>query len=239
MLSRYIAFFILIAVFSTAFSQVVVYEYEPSDTTCTGQAVMSYLLPSSCSAGWSATHYNYAMCNSSASAYVTELACSSSTCDIMSCIPSLKDLNSCITSGLSPRGRSGPYKYRCTDSFAYSPQNVVLVYNQTSSGCSAIYGSFQVYKTSKCVDNELFVCNGTGVSYSRWSQNGCTGSIYESSRFTYKSCNFVNQKSISVERCAFTPENGTTPPPPPPGNGSISFVLDCMLFFILYVMFFL
>jgi hypothetical protein len=133
--------------------------------------MVSYIPSPTCVPGWSAGSYNYYSCSG---ANVTP-CCSSSSCTLSSCIIGGYTTNACI-SGISPRGRGGTYVAKCTDSFVYNPTNVTMVFNQTSSNCVSTYLSVQVYKPSKCLDQDFYNCTSTSnllAMESKWMHWFC------------------------------------------------------------------
>lgn len=185
-----------------------------SDTSCNGPPMLSYTVPSTCAPGWSSVipGFNYAHCNSSGFSWLYAYSCTSSSCQFANCQTTNQvGLDSCSL-GMSPRLRSGPHRYKCSDSFTYSPQNVTMIYNITSStDCSTVYGSLYVYNPTKCIDTDQFYCSPTGVRYSSWSQNGCTGRVKDSFDIPYKSCNLLGMQGwVSIDRCGGPPARNNT-----------------------------
>ena len=197
--------FVLLLAPLSCMGALVVYEYDLSDTTCSGAPVLSYAIPTTCTS-WPFPNYPpqymYALCNSTTNMFTYTRTTNDPTCAGNSDF--VAGLNTCQYSSttINYRGNYAPFKLACSESPIPTPSAVATYTLSNPSNCTDVYYQINVYKripsgaTAVCVNGDLYSCGTNGIVYTSFSSPDCTSGLNAGGIIPYGSCTSITWPSL-------------------------------------------
>lgn len=183
----------------------VIYEYDMSDTTCSGTPVLSYAIPTTCTS-WPLPNYPpqylIATCSAATNTFSYVQTTNDATC--RGSLSPVSGLNTCIYDPTTPnfRGSYAPFKRACSEAPIATPSPVAVYSLSDSSNCTNVYYQINIYKpipsgsNSVCVNGDSYACGSNGITYSSFAAKDCSSGLSVTGLIPYGYCNSITWPSL-------------------------------------------